>query len=193
MMVNGSMTREWSKCRSTSSDWFYKCRAKNKFLTCSFAHSSTGLEDHWWGCFLSPLVSGWWLEAALIFCCCGLTWWALRNCGGMIPVSVGSEKPKKYFMITDPDKDFEHQNAKFSNITNWALSLKWFALPGHGDAHRSDVLVVMKCRTVRNMARAAGVDNGWPVLGMMIMHQVIRGKGRSVNIHICSCFGGGRW
>ena len=94
MMVNGSMTRERSKCRSTSADWFYKFKAKNKFLTCSFAHSSTGLEDHWWGCFLSPLVSGWWLEAALIFCCCGLTWWALRNCGGMIPVSVGSEKTK---------------------------------------------------------------------------------------------------
>ena len=66
-------------------------------FTCSFAHSSTGLEDHWWGCFFSGalLVStGMWLAAVLELLG---TWWGFRNWGGMIPASVGSGKLKNNY------------------------------------------------------------------------------------------------
>ena len=73
--------------------------------TCSLAHSSTGLEDHWCGSLFSvELLSGEWFEAVEVTaaddgillepCKEGFLNW-----GGMIPASVGSVKKPSWLIL----------------------------------------------------------------------------------------------
>ena len=79
--------------------WLLNIIKKN--LTCSFAHSSTGLEDHWCGSLFSLLElakSEAWFEDGDVtdddtteeFCNEGFLNW-----GGIIPASVGSVTKSK--------------------------------------------------------------------------------------------------
>ena len=74
---------------------------KEKIFTCSFAHSSTGLEDHWCGSLFSLLElanSEAWFEDGDVTedaTTEGFGSEGFLNCGGIIPASVGSVIIKK--------------------------------------------------------------------------------------------------